>query len=111
MTKFLFLFAALFSITYEVASTLENKASGVTQSKAYSKQIQFLDETPNFHYKVDTDSIKQNVQGTLKRYKIPDDGTDFGQGQYGNYSFTDPNGKLHMVVFKADENGVLFYIY
>ena len=66
----------------------------------------FLDETPNFHYKVDTGNIKQNVQGMLRRYRATDGKIVFGQAQYGNYSYTDRDGKLHLVVFKADENGM-----
>lgn len=113
MFKFLFVIIVVLGITCakpsdnDSQSDSDNKKDRFTSqsSKANPNQIQFLEETPMFISNIKTENNQQSILRTLRSFKAPNDAIVFGQGQYGNYSNTDPDGKLHMVAFKADEHG------
>jgi len=113
MLKFLFVIIVVLSITCAKSSAndsqtdSDNKEKQLTgqSSKSNSFKLQFLEEIPKSTSNIKTENNQQSILRTLRSFKAPNDVIVFGQGQYGNYSNTDPNGKLHMVAFKADENG------
>ncbi|XP_070498377.1 uncharacterized protein [Chironomus tepperi] len=69
------------------------------------KNLQFIDEKPNFKVAFDTGDFKQHIQGTSRRFQNSNGTISIGEGQYGNYSYTGSDGKVRTVVFTSDENG------
>lgn len=109
MFKILWIILVL-SITFAISDSQDNFNQKKQRIERQAPQedpntVQLLEETPHSISSINTDNFKQFIQRTLRKFKSPNGQIVFGLGQYGNYSYTDPNGKLHVVEFKADENG------